>query len=642
MADNLNVSAGSGATIGMDEVVDGTLGTVKVGFGKIMDGTLDSTNKLVVDSTGALSSNQTRINSTTVDTNSGVKSAGTQRFVIATDQPQLTNAFKVDGSAVTQPVSAASLPLPALAATSTKQSDGTQKTQIVDGSGAVIASAQAGTGVNNLSVIPSGQVFAFSTANSTTAQLAASATFTGTVESVVSQQSFSVLVFSDQPGTLTINQYTDAAGLKLNQTLTFTNTAGVGLARSGALNGNYIKITYQNTGGSTTTTLQIDTAFGTIPSATQLNNSPSAINEINGTTVDSNSGNKSAGTMRMVLATDQPAMTNAQPANITQVNSTAISATNPLPSTNSDGTNTANVLKSDSTSAGQNALLAATAVQQFSFTTSAAGAQTLLANTYVGNFAWIEIVYTSVGVGLALTGQYSATSGGTYVNLSTFGSGVSAPNAALGATVSTVYNGPIKGNYFQIAVSALTSGTFAGTVTLRTISPTGASVAQSGTWNVGASTATGSAVPANAFAMGMSDGTNLRMAVGNATDGMQMFVKATASDNGLTKTKTICAASTNPVSIKGSAGKIYTLEVTNADTVGYFVKLYNKATAPTVGTDVPVAVYFAPPGSGFVLEKVIGSYFSTGIALGTSLLGTDADTTVVTTANKVIINTEWV
>lgn len=44
-------------------------------------------------------------------------------------------------------VSAGSLPLPALAATSTKQSDGSQKTQIVDGSGNVIASTS-----NNLNV----------------------------------------------------------------------------------------------------------------------------------------------------------------------------------------------------------------------------------------------------------------------------------------------------------------------------------------------------------------------------------------------------------------------------------------------------------------------------------------------------------
>jgi hypothetical protein len=51
----------------------------------------------------------------------------------------------VSGTAV--PMSAASLPLPTLAATSTKQSDGSQKTQIVDGSGNVIASTS-----NNLNV----------------------------------------------------------------------------------------------------------------------------------------------------------------------------------------------------------------------------------------------------------------------------------------------------------------------------------------------------------------------------------------------------------------------------------------------------------------------------------------------------------
>lgn len=58
--------------------------------------------------------------------------------------------FPVSGTfwQTTQPVSAASLPLPALAATSTKQSDGSQKTQIVDGSGNVIASTSNALNVN--------------------------------------------------------------------------------------------------------------------------------------------------------------------------------------------------------------------------------------------------------------------------------------------------------------------------------------------------------------------------------------------------------------------------------------------------------------------------------------------------------------
>ncbi len=47
-------------------------------------------------------------------------------------------------------ISAASLPLPALASTSTKQSDGTQKTQIVDGAGNVIGSSSNSLNVNLL------------------------------------------------------------------------------------------------------------------------------------------------------------------------------------------------------------------------------------------------------------------------------------------------------------------------------------------------------------------------------------------------------------------------------------------------------------------------------------------------------------
>lgn len=59
-----------------------------------------------------------------------------------------TTAWKVDGSAVTQPISAVSLPLPSTAATSTKQSDGSQKSQVVDGSGNVIGATGNALDVN--------------------------------------------------------------------------------------------------------------------------------------------------------------------------------------------------------------------------------------------------------------------------------------------------------------------------------------------------------------------------------------------------------------------------------------------------------------------------------------------------------------
>jgi hypothetical protein len=45
MTDNVVVSAGTGTTIAADEVVDATLGTVKVQYVKLMDGTLDGSAK---------------------------------------------------------------------------------------------------------------------------------------------------------------------------------------------------------------------------------------------------------------------------------------------------------------------------------------------------------------------------------------------------------------------------------------------------------------------------------------------------------------------------------------------------------------------------------------------------------------------
>lgn len=162
--------------------------------------------------------------------------------------------------------------------------------------------------------------------------------------------------------------------------------------------------------------------------------------------------------------------------------------------------------------AGFNGVAMVSGVKTLTFTTSASGAQTLLANTDVRGYSWIEIVYTSVGSGLALTGQFAPNTGGTYLSQSSW---TSAPNAApisaLGVANGIVYVGPVRGNFFQIAVSALTSGTFTGTVTLRSTPPpfNSTGVAQVGTWNVGSSSATGSAVPANAFYIGGSLGGNL-------------------------------------------------------------------------------------------------------------------------------------
>lgn len=128
----------------------------------------------------------------------------------------------------------------------------------------------------------------------------------------------------------------------------------------------------------------------------------------------------------------------------------------------------------------------------------------------------------------------------------------------------------------------------------------------------------------------------------NLTTALNTVTQPTSTDNSLVSSKVVCAASTNATSVKASAGKIYRIDAFNSDTVGYWVKFYNKASAPTVGTDVPVATKFVPAGGGFVIESTVGIPYTTGIALAATLNATDADTTVVTNANKLVINLRYI
>lgn len=89
MADNVVVTAGSGTTIAADEVVDGTLGTVKVQYVKIMDATLDGTTKAAVGANGLKvdGSGATQPVSGTVTANQGTAAAATAGWPTISGQP---------------------------------------------------------------------------------------------------------------------------------------------------------------------------------------------------------------------------------------------------------------------------------------------------------------------------------------------------------------------------------------------------------------------------------------------------------------------------------------------------------------------------------------------------------------------------
>lgn len=116
---------------------------------------------------GANSSvNFSQVAGTAVDVNSGLKSAGTQRIVIATDQPQLTNALKVDlsstganatavkvdNSGVTQPVNQTQIGGATIATGNGVSGTGVQRVSLASDSTGQVAIATGSNTVGNVGI----------------------------------------------------------------------------------------------------------------------------------------------------------------------------------------------------------------------------------------------------------------------------------------------------------------------------------------------------------------------------------------------------------------------------------------------------------------------------------------------------------
>lgn len=184
-----------------------------------------------------------------------------------------------------------------------------------------------------------------------------------------------------------------------------------------------------------------------------------------------------------------------------------------------NGTNIADVIANDS---GYNGIPTNNTTKVLTFTTGASGAQTLLANTDCRGYAWITIVYTSVGSGLALTVPFAPNTGGTYIPTQSWqdrGSTGSVPGS-IGTTVSKIYASPILAPFVQIAVSALTSGTFSGYLILSNnpLPFTTVNVAGAATMTVTGSGTVGSAAPAGVLYIGIKGGSGNVRPLSTAND----------------------------------------------------------------------------------------------------------------------------
>jgi hypothetical protein len=91
------------------------------------------------------------------------------------------------------------------------------------------------------------------------------------------------------------------------------------------------------------------------------------------------------------------------------------------------------------------------------------------------------------------------------------------------------------------------------------------------------------------------------------------------------------AASVNATSAKGSAGEVFRIMGNNVKASVVYLKIYNKATAPTVGTDTPVLTVPIPASAVFNIDVggATGFYLGTGIAYGFTTDAADNGTTAL-------------
>ena len=120
------------------------------------------------------------------------------------------------------------------------------------------------------------------------------------------------------------------------------------------------------------------------------------------------------------------------------------------------------------------------------------------------------------------------------------------------------------------------------------------------------------------------------------TDGSQKTKIIPATSGGLSVYRNINLVATG-INIKSSAGQIYGWFLFNDSAAVRYVKLYNKSSSPSVGSDTPFMTIPLPAGGGANVNFTSGITLSNGIGVAATTGVTDGDSGAPA-ANEVIVN----
>jgi hypothetical protein len=111
-------------------------------------------------------------------------------------------------------------------------------------------------------------------------------------------------------------------------------------------------------------------------------------------------------------------------------------------------------------------------------------------------------------------------------------------------------------------------------------------------------------------------------------------VKPYFNSNEVSIARVASAASTNATSVKASPAHVYGWALFNVAASPRYLKIYDKASAPTVGTDTPLFTIAMPATKDTPFDFDLGVPFKLGFAYAITAGAADSDTTAVS-ANDV-------
>jgi hypothetical protein len=101
------------------------------------------------------------------------------------------------------------------------------------------------------------------------------------------------------------------------------------------------------------------------------------------------------------------------------------------------------------------------------------------------------------------------------------------------------------------------------------------------------------------------------------------------------------AGSTNATAGAIGACRLFNIQGMNAATTTRYLKLYDLARAPVVGTDAPAKTLALPPSSSFAFDWANPYQFKRGLSFALTTGAADSDTAALTSADVVGLNIDY-